>query len=282
MSEYMERHTVSRLIGAPPGYVGYDDGGKLTEAVRRQPYSVVLFDEIEKAHPDVFNILLQVLDDGHLTDGRGRKVDFRNTVIIMTSNIGSRKLKNLQDQMLGNDELYEVVREDVEAVFRPEFINRLDEIVCFNYLSHEQINEILYLLVDDMRKRLTSKKLTLKLDQTCESALLAKGFHETYGARPLKRAVEKMLGNPLADMVLSGEYEAGDELYAYADSGRIIIKPVRLLAGADFAQADDDGSLGLLAPSRDGAQALTTSPDARVPSGDPGAPGELPPDSQAC
>lgn len=235
MSEYMERHTVSRLIGAPPGYVGYDDGGKLTEAVRRRPYSVVLFDEIEKAHPDVFNILLQVLDDGRLTDGRGRLVDFRNTVIIMTSNIGSHKLKNLQEQFLSNEELYEVVREDVEYVFRPEFINRLDEIVCFNYLTHAQINEILYLLVDDMRGRLTSKKLTLKLTTDCEGALLSKGFDDKYGARPLKRAVEKMLGNPLADMVLSGEYETGDELLGFVDSGKIAVKPIRLLP-SEFVQ----------------------------------------------
>jgi len=207
MSEYMEKHTVSRLIGAPPGYVGYDEGGQLTEAVRRRPYAVILFDEIEKAHPDVFNILLQLLDDGRLTDGHGRTVDFRNTVVIMTSNIGSHYFRELS----GTDRarLETLVTEELKASFRPEFLNRVDEVVIFNNLGKEQIIKIVDIQLGYLKDRLG--KLGVVLEVTAEAKVLLgeEGFDPVYGARPLKRAIQRRLENPLSVYILEGKQAEG-------------------------------------------------------------------------
>jgi ATP-dependent Clp protease ATP-binding subunit ClpB len=216
MSEYMEKHTVARLIGAPPGYVGYDEGGQLTEAVRRRPYSVLLFDEIEKAHPDVFNVLLQLLDDGRLTDGQGRTVDFRNTVIIMTSNIGSQVIQELA---LTNPTLMrQRVMEAVQAHFRPEFLNRVDEIILFQSLSLEQIKHIVEIQLDLLRKRLAERKLTLTLAPAADEAVALAGYDPIYGARPLKRAIQRQIADPLAQKLLAGEFREGDQILVDADA----------------------------------------------------------------
>ena len=211
MSEYMEKHPVSRLIGAPPGYVGYDEGGALTEAVRRRPYQVVLFDEIEKAHPDVFNVLLQVLDDGRLTDGQGRTVDFRNTLIIMTSNLGSERLVNQpegEDSAVVRDEVMAVVR----AHFRPEFLNRIDDIILFHRLQESDMGRIVEIQFGRLEKLLEERKIALKLDGKARQWLAAKGWNPAYGARPLKRVIQRYLQDPLAEMILAGEVKDGDEV----------------------------------------------------------------------
>ncbi len=206
MSEYMEKFSVSRLIGAPPGYVGYDQGGQLTEAVRRRPYSVILFDEIEKAHPDVFNVLLQLLDDGRLTDGQGRVVDFRNAIVIMTSNLGS-------DMILETEDI-EAIRPQIDALFKqtfkPEFLNRIDEIITFNRLGKEQIKRIVDIQVDELAKRLDAKKITIHVDESAKAYLAEVGFDPAFGARPLKRTVQNLIQNPLAKMMLKGELTEGD------------------------------------------------------------------------
>jgi ATP-dependent Clp protease ATP-binding subunit ClpB len=215
MSEYMEKHTVARLIGAPPGYVGYEEGGQLTEAVRRRPYSVLLFDEIEKAHPDVFNVLLQLLDDGRLTDGQGRTVDFRNTVVIMTSNIGSHFI---QEMALTDPEgMKRRVMEAVQAHFRPEFLNRVDEIIIFQSLSVEQIKQIVEIQLGLLRKRLAERKLTLTLTDKAKEALALAGYDPVYGARPLKRAIQRQLADPLAQKLLAGEFREGDHILVDAN-----------------------------------------------------------------
>ncbi|HZH78595.1 MAG TPA: ATP-dependent chaperone ClpB [Archangium sp.] len=219
MSEYMEKHSVARLVGAPPGYVGYEEGGQLTEAVRRRPYTVVLFDEIEKAHPDVFNMLLQILDEGRLTDSQGRTVDFKNTVLIMTSNVGSQAL---QEGMLGKEELDEATRNDVMGIlrqqFRPEFLNRVDEIIIFEPLRKKDIKQIVDLQVRRMQKLLADKRLTMELTEAAELLLAERGYDPTYGARPLKRAIQKYLMDPLALKVLGGEYAPGDHIVV--DAGK--------------------------------------------------------------
>jgi ATP-dependent Clp protease ATP-binding subunit ClpB len=204
MSEYMERHAVSRLIGAPPGYVGYDEGGQLSEAVRRRPYSVVLFDEIEKAHPEVFNVLLQVLDDGRLTDGQGRTIDFRNTVIIMTSNLGSSYL------LSQNDEARDRVMEALQANFRPEFLNRIDEVVIFKPLSREQIGSIVEIQLERVRERLHERGIALQLTGEAREWIANRGYDPTFGARPLKRVIQKELLDPLAMKLLAGEIHDGE------------------------------------------------------------------------
>jgi ATP-dependent Clp protease ATP-binding subunit ClpB len=215
MSEFMERHSVARLIGAPPGYVGYEEGGHLTEAVRRRPYSVILLDEIEKAHPDVFNVLLQVLDDGRLTDGQGRTVDFRNTVIIMTSNLGSQAI-----QELGGEANYAAMKGAVLQVvsqhFRPEFINRVDEIVVFHPLGREQIRAIVDIQLARLRKRLAERDIQLTLDEAARDRLGEAGFDPVYGARPLKRAIQTQIENPLAQRILQGNFTAGDRVVVKA------------------------------------------------------------------
>jgi ATP-dependent Clp protease ATP-binding subunit ClpB len=221
MSEFMEKHSVARLIGAPPGYVGYEEGGYLTEAVRRRPYSLLLLDEVEKAHPDVFNILLQVLEDGRLTDGQGRTVDFRNTVIVMTSNLGS----DLIQEMAG-DENYAAIKSAVMAVvgqhFRPEFINRVDETVVFHPLRADQIRGIATIQLSSLRQRLSERDLSLEVDDAVMVHLADAGFDPVYGARPLKRAIQQLLENPLAQHILSGDFVAGDTIHAQLRDGDII------------------------------------------------------------
>lgn len=214
MSEFMEKHSVARLIGAPPGYIGYDEGGYLTEAVRRRPYSVVLFDEIEKAHPDVFNILLQILDDGRLTDGKGRTVDFKNTVIIMTSNIGSREI---QEWAADEKAMQGFVMEQLRGHFKPEFLNRLDEIIIFKQLGLEQLRQIIKIQLEALVKLLADRKVTLVLDPSAEELLAREGYDPTFGARPLKRAIQGLIQNPLAMKLLGGEIKPGETVVVKGD-----------------------------------------------------------------
>src|SRR3989454_713607 len=219
MSEYMEKFSVSRLIGAPPGYVGYEDSGTLTKAVRRKPYSVVLLDEIEKAHPDVFNILLQVLDEGHLTDNYGRVIDFKNTVVIMTSNVGARDM--VKNKALGFarpdaratfEKLAEKVKDEINKTFNPEFLNRLDDVIVFHPLTREHIAQIVAILLREVQKRLGEEELTLRLTPAGTDFLVDRGYHEHYGARPLKRAIQKFVEDPLSEKILVGEFARGDEI----------------------------------------------------------------------
>ena len=211
MSEYMEKHAVARLIGAPPGYVGYEEGGYLTEAVRRKPYSVLLLDEVEKAHPEVFNILLQVLDDGRLTDGHGRTVDFRNTVIVMTSNLGSDAIQNMADEA-EYEHMKEAVMNVVADHFRPEFINRIDEVVVFHALQRPQIREIAEIQVARLSARLAEQNMTLEISAAALDHLGSSGFNPVFGARPLKRAIQTLLETPLAEAILAGRFSAGDTI----------------------------------------------------------------------
>ena len=224
MSEYMEKHSVSRLVGAPPGYVGYDEGGQLTEAIRRRPYSVILFDEIEKAHPDVFNIMLQVLDDGRLTDSQGRTVDFTNTIIIMTSNIGSQYILDVS----GDDTQYEEMRSRVMAAmrdnFRPEFLNRIDEIIIFHALVKEQLRDIVQLQVRGLEQRLADQKLALKISDAGLDYLAELGYDPVYGARPLKRAISRYLETAIAKSILRGEYLPGDTIFVDVEGERLVFK----------------------------------------------------------
>ena len=208
MSEYMEKHSVARMIGAPPGYVGYEEGGALTEAIRRRPYQVVLFDEVEKAHPDVFNVLLQVLDDGRLTDGQGRTVDFSNTVLIMTSNLGADALRDMPDGA-DVDSVRDQVMEKVRGHFRPEFINRLDEILLFRRLGREQMTGIVDIQLAYLRKLLADRRITLTLDDVAKKWLADKGYDPAYGARPLKRVIQTYLQNRLAQLILQGDIADG-------------------------------------------------------------------------
>jgi ATP-dependent Clp protease ATP-binding subunit ClpB len=219
MSEYMEKHTVSRLIGAPPGYVGYDEGGQLTEAVRRRPYAVVLFDEIEKAHPDVFNALLQVLDDGRLTDGHGRTVDFRNSVIIMTSNVGSQWLTDYSAAEY--DQMRLRALDALREAFRPEFLNRVDEIIIFHPLGMEEIERIIEIQVNRLKQRLADRKLEIELTKNAREFLATEGFDPAYGARPLKRVIQQRVLDPLALAVLRGEFRDGDTIVVNAANGEV-------------------------------------------------------------
>jgi ATP-dependent Clp protease ATP-binding subunit ClpB len=229
MSEFMEKHSVARLIGAPPGYVGYEEGGYLTEAIRRRPYSVILMDEVEKAHPDVFNVLLQVLDDGRLTDGQGRTVDFRNTVIVMTSNLGSDVIQ----QMTGEEHyaaMKEAVLEVVRTAFRPEFINRLDEIVVFHPLHRDQIRAIARIQIGYLQQRLADREMRLLVSDAALDHLGEAGFDPVYGARPLKRAIRAQLENPLAQEILSGKLGPGDSIDVGVRDGALQFE--RVLEGA--------------------------------------------------
>ncbi|MBK5095387.1 MAG: AAA family ATPase, partial [Deltaproteobacteria bacterium] len=216
MSEYMEKHSVARMIGAPPGYVGYEEGGALTEAVRRKPYTVVLFDEVEKAHPDVFHILLQILEDGRLTDGKGRTVDFRNTVVILTSNVGSRWIQELSGK--GEDVVREKVMEELRREFRPEFLNRLDEIILFRSLGREELTRIISIMLRELNDRLADRKITVKVTEPARERLAEIGYDPTYGARPLRRAIQKHLQDPLALLILKGEFREGDSVLVDADA----------------------------------------------------------------
>jgi len=224
MSEFMEKHSVARLIGAPPGYVGYEEGGYLTEAVRRRPYSLILLDEVEKAHPDVFNILLQVLDDGRLTDGQGRTVDFRNTVIVMTSNLGSHQIQDMSgdDTPEAYTQMKAAVMGVVQAHFRPEFINRLDDIVVFHPLDKQQIKQIARIQMRGLEKRLAERGLKLVVSDAAFDLLGNVGFDPVYGARPLKRAIQAQLENPLAQKILSGAFVNGDTIEVGNDGGHLV------------------------------------------------------------
>jgi len=231
MSEYMERHSVARMVGAPPGYVGYEEGGSLTEAVRRRPYQVILFDEIEKAHQDVFNILLQVLDDGRLTDGQGRTVDFRNTIVIMTSNLGSEYLAGLgEDQDV--DEVREQVMNVVRGHFRPEFLNRVDEIVLFHRLKRSQMTAIVDIQMERVRRLLGDRKITLEMDDAARQLLAERGYDPVYGARPLKRVIQKYVQDPLAEKILMGQVKDGQTVHLSANNAGLVIDgaPVRVAA----------------------------------------------------
>ena len=224
MSEYMEKHSVARMIGAPPGYVGHEEGGQLTEAVRRRPYSVVLLDEIEKAHPDVFNVLLQILDDGRLTDGKGRTVDFRNTVVIMTSNIASSLIASFGEGQ--RDSLMQAVEVELRRHFRPEFLNRIDEVLVFHRLTMEQLLEIVKIQLARLNALLADRRIRLEADEKALEFLAREGYHPEFGARPLKRTIQRLVQDPLARMVLAGEVREGDTVLATVQAGRLVLEPV--------------------------------------------------------
>jgi ATP-dependent Clp protease ATP-binding subunit ClpB len=238
MSEYGEKHSVSRLIGAPPGYVGYEEGGQLTEAVRRRPYSVVLFDEIEKAHRDVFNVFLQILDDGRLTDGQGRTVDFRNAVLIMTSNVGSEHIMRLGARPDAGKEMRDAAMEALRAEFKPEFLNRVDDVVVFRPLSREDLSHIVEIQLGRLRKLLAERQMTLELGEKGREAIADAGYDPVYGARPLKRAIQRMIQDPLATKLLSGDFVPGDHIVV--DEGKD--------GGLSFTK----GTRPAEAPSKDG------------------------------
>jgi len=231
MSEYMEKHSTSRLVGAPPGYVGYEEGGQLTEKVRRKPYSVVLLDEIEKAHPEVFNILLQVLEDGRLTDSKGRVVDFRNTLIIMTSNVGAETIKkgsSLGFTATNNSEqdynaMKERVLAELKRSFRPEFLNRIDETIVFHPLDEKHIAEIVTLMAEDLRKRLKEQEVDFELTEAAKKFLAKEGYDPTYGARPLRRAIQKHIEDRLSESLLRGEIQKGDDLVIDEQDGALVV-----------------------------------------------------------
>ena len=230
MSEFMEKHTVSKLVGAPPGYVGYDEGGELTKAVRRRPYSVVLFDEIEKAHPDVFNVLLQILDEGRLTDGQGRHVDFSNTVIIMTSNIGARDIAQTTTMGfsasgasgLSDKEITSRVTSELKKLFRPEFLNRVDEIVVFKSLTGEQLRGIVELMVSDLRDRLIANGMSIDLTDAARDLVAKRGTDPIYGARPLRRAIQTLIEDPLSEELLEGKWQRGDIIEVDAKGDELV------------------------------------------------------------
>jgi ATP-dependent Clp protease ATP-binding subunit ClpC len=231
MSEYMEKHTTSRLVGAPPGYVGYDEGGQLTEKVRRKPYSVVLFDEIEKAHPEVFNVLLQVLEDGRLTDGKGRAVDFRNTVIIMTSNVGAtqlRKQATLGFRSGDRDKTYEVMKnqimDELKRTFRPEFLNRIDEVIVFHPLEEEHLMEIVNLMLLELARRLADYNIRLEVDSAAKALIAKEGYDPTYGARPLRRVIQKRLEDEISEMMLRGTFTHNDTIVVGTDEDKLTFR----------------------------------------------------------
>jgi ATP-dependent Clp protease ATP-binding subunit ClpB len=213
---------VARLIGAPPGYVGYEEGGYLTEAVRRHPYSVVLFDEIEKAHPDVFNALLQILDDGRMTDGKGRTVDFKNTVLIMTSNVGSQWIQEVGER--DKEEVEKRVMDALRSTFRPEFLNRIDDVIIFNALGTEEIKKIVDIQVAQLERRLADSKITLSLTDRAKDLMARAGFDPVYGARPLKRTIQHMIQDPLAMKILEGSVQEGDNVTVDAEGDEIVFR----------------------------------------------------------
>jgi ATP-dependent Clp protease ATP-binding subunit ClpB len=228
MSEYGEKHSVSRLIGAPPGYVGYEQGGQLTEAVRRRPYSVILFDEIEKAHPEVFNVFLQILDDGRLTDGQGRVVDFKNVIIIMTSNLGSDLILEAKKEADIRDPLMELLKQS----FRPEFLNRIDETVIFKRLGKAEISRIVDIQIGRLARRLEDRKIALSLSPAARELLAERGYDPLFGARPLKRAIQGELENPLAKAIIAGEIAEGDSLTVDRGGGDLVFKKTASPAGS--------------------------------------------------
>ena len=248
MSEYLEKFSVQRLIGAPPGYVGYEEGGQLTEAVRRRPYQVILLDEIEKAHPDVFNVLLQVLDDGRLTDGQGRTVDFRNTVVIMTSNVGSQQISAVsggREDQAAYEAMKRQVTDALRSTFRPEFLNRVDEIIVFHALTETDLEQIVGLLMKDLERRLAERDLTIELTPAARQLIAREGTDPAYGARPLKRTIQRLVENPLARALLRGEFSPGDTITADADtvSGTIVFKSDRSTVVAEAGRRRDARSV---------------------------------------
>lgn len=240
MSEYSERHTVSRLVGSPPGYVGFEEGGQLTEAVRRRPFSVVLFDEIEKAHPEIFNVLLQILDDGRLTDAQGRTVDFKNSIIIMTSNVGAPQLDKEvgigfraagRDEAMDRERVYERMRdhvmEELRRTFRPEFLNRLDEVIVFRPLTTEQIAVIVGILIARVRREMRGQNMDLEVSESARELLAREGFDPTFGARPLRRAIQRLVEDPLSDELLRGKFSGGDVVWVDARDNEIVFERKR-------------------------------------------------------
>ena len=234
MSEFMEKHTVSRLLGAPPGYVGYEEGGKLTEAVRRKPYSVILFDEIEKAHPDVFNVLLQMLEEGRLTDSKGHQVDFKNTVIILTSNIGQRMIVDQgpmgfmarEDREANYDKMKDTVLDALKKEFRPEFLNRIDETIVFHPLSDKELKEITGLILSDVQKQMKTQEMGLEITDAAKEIVAKEGFEPKFGARPLRRAVQRLIENPLSNDIIEGKFKAGDKVKADVKDGKIVFEKI--------------------------------------------------------
>jgi ATP-dependent Clp protease ATP-binding subunit ClpC len=256
MSEYMEKHSVSRLVGSPPGYIGYDEGGQLTEAVRRKPYSVLLLDEIEKAHPDVFNILLQILEDGRLTDAQGRKVDFRNTIVIMTSNIGAAAISKNQtlgfsigdESGLSYEDMKERVMGELKKIFRPELLNRIDEVIVFHKLAKEEIMEIVDLLMRRVREQIAVHDVVIELTEAAKSLLVEKGHDPTMGARPLRRAIQRDIEDPLADFVLGAELMPGATILV------------------DRREGEDDVAISVIAGEpRDELERVTVPPESDAP-----------------
>ena len=249
MSEYMEKFTASRLIGSPPGYVGYEEGGQLSEAVRRRPYSVVLFDEIEKAHPDVMHLLLQILEDGKITDSLGRKIDFRNTIIIMTSNVGAEILRRqttmgfAATKPLGEHE-FEAMRdrllEEAKKVFKPEFINRLDDIIVFHQLTKADLMQIVELEVAKVLRRVKAKEVHIELEQSAKEFLIEKGYDPQYGARPMRRAVERYLEDPFAEELLRGNVKGGDVVHVGVNNGKLVFTAAAPAGAKRRARADGD------------------------------------------
>src|SRR5690606_7182908 len=244
-----ERHTVSRLVGAPPGYVGYDEGGQLTERVRRRPYSVILLDEIEKAHPDVFNILLQVLEDGRLTDAKGRTVDFRNTVLIMTSNVGAHQIQreSALGFRVGDDEerdqyerMKETVMEELKRTFRPEFLNRIDEVIVFHALNKEQMKQVVEIMVKQFTKQLAERNIFVELTDAAKELLVEKGYDPDYGARPLRRAIQRFVENPLAEQMLEGRFSEDDRIVVDAKDGEFHFRKAELAPAAAVSESADD------------------------------------------
>jgi ATP-dependent Clp protease ATP-binding subunit ClpC len=286
MSEYMEKHAVSRLVGSPPGYVGYDEGGQLTEAVRRKPYSVLLLDEIEKAHPDVFNILLQILEDGRLTDAQGRTVDFRNTIVIMTSNIGAKDIaRNVSFGFGMSDETgasYEEMKDrimgELKKVFRPEFLNRIDEVIVFHKLTRDEIKEIIDLMIGRVRAQVAEHELQLELDEEAKELLVDKGWDPAMGARPLRRAIQRYIEDPLADEVLKqGEIETGTTVLVERDpAGDEDERPLKMkLVKPKRRPAKKREPVGVAAKAGEGEDSPEPEPE-RLP--EPG--GDSPPDEQ--
>ncbi len=226
MSEFMEQHSVARLIGAPPGYVGYEEGGRLTEAVRRKPYSVILLDEIEKAHPDVFNVLLQVFDEGRLTDGKGRTVDFKNTVVIMTSNIASQQIQALTEEEGADWEIEAHVKDALKQHFKPEFLNRIDEVIVFHMLTKENLKQIVEIQLGYLADRMKSQQIKLEFTDNARRQIMDEGYDPTFGARPLKRTIQQRLENPLAAELLARKFTEGDTVKIDADAHKFKFEKV--------------------------------------------------------
>ncbi len=229
MSEFMEQHSVARLIGAPPGYVGYEEGGRLTEAIRRKPFSVILLDEIEKAHPDVFNVLLQVFDDGRLTDGKGRTVDFKNTVIIMTSNIASQQIQKLTEEQGADWEIEAHVKDVLKKTFKPEFLNRIDEVIVFHMLSREHLKKIVDIQLGYLADRLKDRKMRIEFTDKAKELVMEQGYDPVFGARPLKRTIQQQVENPLAMELLAGKFNDGDTIRVDADAHGFVFEKAEKL-----------------------------------------------------